>query len=135
MGCLSKFLEINTPSHFRVAQSIIDELKSLNPDAKVVVRDVAKNPPPHVGEAFVAGLLVQPEDSLMASPRRFRGIGEKRCLLGGDGCSQGPHAFLAQACMAPYLFCQVVYMAPTIPGTSLVFASHSAMPEPSSSES
>jgi len=44
-----------------------------------------------------------------------------------------PHAFKAQMSMAPYLSSQVVYIAPTTPGTDAVFCSHWAMPEPSSS--
>jgi len=45
----------------RVAQSIVAELKSLHPEAKVVTRDIARNPLPHVGEAFASGLSVPPE--------------------------------------------------------------------------
>jgi FMN-dependent NADH-azoreductase len=45
----------------KVAQSIVDELKTPYPTAKVVVRDLAKNPAPHVGEAFVGGLSLLPD--------------------------------------------------------------------------
>ena len=45
----------------RVAQSIVDEFKNRDPGTKVVVRDLAKNPPPHVGNAFVSGLSIPPE--------------------------------------------------------------------------
>jgi len=37
------------------AGHIVDDLKARHPDAKVVVRDVAKEPLPHVGEAFATG--------------------------------------------------------------------------------
>jgi FMN-dependent NADH-azoreductase len=45
----------------QVAQSIVDELKIPYPTANVVVRNLAQNPPPHVGEAFVGGLSLPPE--------------------------------------------------------------------------
>ena len=35
-----------------------------------------------------------------------------------------PHAFIAHGAMALYLDSQVVYMAPVMPGTDLVLASH-----------
>ena len=40
----------------RVAARVLDELKQANPGATVVVRDVARNPLPHVDEDFVAAL-------------------------------------------------------------------------------
>jgi len=45
----------------KVAQSIIDELIGSYPDANVAVRNLAQNPPPHVGEAFVGGISTGPE--------------------------------------------------------------------------
>ena len=45
----------------RVAETIVSELTRRYPDAKVVTRDLAKNPLPHIGEAFVGGLSIQPE--------------------------------------------------------------------------
>src|SRR5882724_10549453 len=45
----------------KVAQSIVSELKQNHPDARVIVRDLAQNPPPHVGEAFVGGISTGPE--------------------------------------------------------------------------
>ena len=45
----------------KVAQSIVDELAGSYPDANVAVRNLAQNPPPHVGEAFVGGLWLGPE--------------------------------------------------------------------------
>lgn len=45
----------------QVARDIVDDLKSRHPAAKVVVRDVAREPLPHVGEAFVTGRLLPPE--------------------------------------------------------------------------
>ena len=43
------------------ASHIVDDLKSRHPGAKVVVRDVAKEPLPHVDEAFVNGRVLPPE--------------------------------------------------------------------------
>jgi FMN-dependent NADH-azoreductase len=39
----------------KVARSIVGDLEELYPGANVVVRDLAQNPPPHVGQAFVGG--------------------------------------------------------------------------------
>ena len=41
----------------KVAQSIVDELKTRHPGASVVVRDLTENPPPHVGQAFVGAVV------------------------------------------------------------------------------
>src|SRR6266850_5193180 len=46
----------------KVAQSIVDELKTRQPAANVVVRNLAQNPPPHAGEALVGGLSSKPEE-------------------------------------------------------------------------
>jgi len=43
------------------ATDIVDDLKLRHPGATVVVRDLAKEPLPHVGEAFVGGLFSPPE--------------------------------------------------------------------------
>src|SRR5713101_7547928 len=43
------------------ASHIVDDLKARHPGAKVVVRDVAKEPLPHVGEAFGTGRVLPPE--------------------------------------------------------------------------
>src|SRR5258708_11778527 len=45
----------------KVARSVVSDLEERYPDAKVVVRDLARNPPPHVGQAFVAGISTGPE--------------------------------------------------------------------------
>lgn len=45
----------------KVARSIVDALKSRHPAANLVVRDLAKEPLPHVGEAFVGALSIPPE--------------------------------------------------------------------------
>ena len=39
----------------KVAQSVVDDLQARYPGGKVVVRDLAQNPPPHVGLDFVIG--------------------------------------------------------------------------------
>src|SRR5258706_12923759 len=43
------------------ASHIVDDLKARHPGAKVVVGDVAKEPLPHVGEAFGTGRALSPE--------------------------------------------------------------------------
>jgi FMN-dependent NADH-azoreductase len=43
------------------ASHIVDDLKARHPGAKVVVRDVAKEPLPHVSEAFGTGRVLSPE--------------------------------------------------------------------------
>jgi len=45
----------------QIARRIVDDIKAGHSAAKVVVRDVAKDPLPHVGEAFVTGRLLPPE--------------------------------------------------------------------------
>ena len=45
----------------KVAQSVVSDLGERHPGAKVVVRDLAQNPPPHVGQAFVGGISTGPE--------------------------------------------------------------------------
>src|SRR5712664_4068105 len=50
----------------KVAQSIVDELKTSHPTAHVVVRNLAKNPPPHIGEAFVSALSIPPDQRNLA---------------------------------------------------------------------
>src|SRR5712691_1538524 len=45
----------------KVAQSIVDELQTSHPAANVVVRNLAQNPPPHVGEAFVGAISIPPD--------------------------------------------------------------------------
>ena len=52
----------------RVARSVVGDLEAMYPDATVVVRNLAKDPPPHVGQAFVsavsaAGQPLTPEQS------------------------------------------------------------------------
>jgi FMN-dependent NADH-azoreductase len=43
------------------ARSIVNELQRRNPGAKVIVRDLAQSPPPHVGQAFITGRYAAPE--------------------------------------------------------------------------
>jgi FMN-dependent NADH-azoreductase len=45
----------------QVARGIVDDLKIAHPTSKIVVRNVAKYPLPHVGEAFVSGMARTPE--------------------------------------------------------------------------
>jgi FMN-dependent NADH-azoreductase len=43
------------------ASHVVDDLKARHPGAKVIVRDVAKEPLPHVDEAFGTGRVLPPE--------------------------------------------------------------------------
>ena len=45
----------------KAAHSITTELQARNPGAKVVVRDLGQNPPPHVGRAFITAIHAAPE--------------------------------------------------------------------------
>lgn len=45
----------------KVAQSVVNDLKARQPEAKVVVRDLAVNPPPHVGLPFITGMYLPAE--------------------------------------------------------------------------
>lgn len=45
----------------KVAQSVVNDLKARHPEAKVIVRDLASNPPPHVGLPFITGMYAPPE--------------------------------------------------------------------------
>jgi FMN-dependent NADH-azoreductase len=45
----------------RIAKQFVDEIRARHPDADVVVRDLAKNPLPHVAEPFVSGRLLPAE--------------------------------------------------------------------------
>jgi len=46
---------------YQAARSLVNELQVRNPVTKVVVRDLAENPPPHVGPAFITGMYAPPE--------------------------------------------------------------------------
>jgi len=43
------------------ASRLVEEFTALHPQLEVVVRDVAKQAIPHVGEAFVSGMFLSPE--------------------------------------------------------------------------
>jgi FMN-dependent NADH-azoreductase len=45
----------------KIAQTVVRDLQALHPGAALVVRDLAENPPPHIGPAFVTGQQVPPE--------------------------------------------------------------------------
>lgn len=45
----------------KVAQSVVHDLQERHPEATVVVRDLAQNPPPHVGLDFIIGMYTPPE--------------------------------------------------------------------------
>jgi FMN-dependent NADH-azoreductase len=45
----------------QAARSIVNELQARDPGSKLVVRDLAQNPPPHVDLHFIGGMHVAPE--------------------------------------------------------------------------
>lgn len=45
----------------QAARSIVNELQARNPHTKVVVRDLAVNPPPHIGVPYITGMYAEPE--------------------------------------------------------------------------
>jgi len=45
----------------QAARSIVSELQSRHPGSGIVVRDLAQNPPPHVGLSFIGGMSAAPE--------------------------------------------------------------------------
>jgi FMN-dependent NADH-azoreductase len=45
----------------QVARRIVDDLKIGHPGAQITVRNVARDPLPHIGEAFVSGMAQAPE--------------------------------------------------------------------------
>jgi FMN-dependent NADH-azoreductase len=45
----------------QAARSIVNEIQTRNPAAKLVVRNLAENPPPHAGPAFITGMYAPPE--------------------------------------------------------------------------
>ena len=69
----------------KVAQSIADGFKKRHPDAQVTIRDLARNPPPHVGPAFVGGLFTGQE-------QRTRDAGRRAGQSGGQNRGIGFHA-------------------------------------------
>ena len=46
---------------YKVAKFIVDSFTAKNPDAKLVRRNLAEEPPPHVDSVFVGALFVRPE--------------------------------------------------------------------------
>ena len=53
----------------QIARRVVDDLKIANPAARIVVRNVAKEPLPHVGEAFVSGMALKAEQRSPAEAR------------------------------------------------------------------
>lgn len=45
----------------KVALSVVNDLRARYPGPNVVVRDLAENPPPHAGGAFVSALQTPPD--------------------------------------------------------------------------
>ena len=53
----------------RIARGIVDDLKIQDPSARVVVRDVAKQPLPHASEDFAIGRNAPPDQRSEAAVR------------------------------------------------------------------
>ncbi len=53
----------------QIAHQLVDELKSRDPAARLVVRDLARNPVPHVGVDFVDAIGLAPEQRSPAQQR------------------------------------------------------------------
>jgi FMN-dependent NADH-azoreductase len=47
----------------------VETLRSLHPEAKLIVRDLVKQPPPHIGPEFVGAMFTNPEASELALSR------------------------------------------------------------------
>ena len=62
----------------KVARSVVSDLEERHPGANVVVRDLAQNPPPHVGEAFVGGISTGPEQR---TPEQTRALALSDVLI------------------------------------------------------
>jgi FMN-dependent NADH-azoreductase len=59
----------------KVARQVVDDIAAVEPSTRVVVRDLARDPLPHLGEAFVAG---------MARPANERTVEEAEALDRSD---------------------------------------------------
>ena len=62
----------------QVAYSLVNDLKAHHPDAKVLVRDLAANPPPHVGLPFITGMYAPPEHR---TPEQAKAIAVSDALI------------------------------------------------------
>ena len=60
------------------ADHIVDDLKSRHPDAKVVVRDLTEEPPPHLDGSFASGRALSPEKR---SPAETEALARSSVLL------------------------------------------------------
>jgi FMN-dependent NADH-azoreductase len=58
----------------RIGDELIDRLKSLHPDATVVGRDLAANPPPLIDAGFSAAILAPPADFVPAALAASEGL-------------------------------------------------------------
>lgn len=62
----------------QLARRVVDDLKIANPAASIVVRNVARDPLPHVGDAFVSGMALSAEQR---SPAEARAIAVSDALI------------------------------------------------------
>jgi FMN-dependent NADH-azoreductase len=62
----------------QAALSVVNELQARLPGAKVVVRDLGENPPPHVGPAFVSALQARPE---VLEPEQVKALAYSDALI------------------------------------------------------
>lgn len=81
---MNDILQINSSIHngngesSKLAGEFVAQLRVGNPDAKVVLRDVAKNPPPHLDEARFGAFLAKPG---ARTPEQARVVGESDALI------------------------------------------------------
>ncbi len=62
----------------QAARSIVNEIQTRNPGAKVVVRDLGQNPPPHAGLSFITGMHAAPEQR---TPEQARALALSDALI------------------------------------------------------
>jgi len=63
---------------YKIAQSLLNDLKARHPEARVAVRDLAAEPPPHVAMPFITGMYVPPENR---TPEQARAIAFSDALI------------------------------------------------------
>jgi FMN-dependent NADH-azoreductase len=62
----------------QAARSIVNEIQTRNPGAKVVVRDLGQNPPPHAGLPLITGMHAAPEQR---TPEQARSLALSDALI------------------------------------------------------
>ena len=62
----------------QAARSIVSEIQTRNPGTKLVVRNLAESPPPHVGPAFITGMYRPPDQR---SPEQAQALAVSDVLI------------------------------------------------------